>query len=259
MSGTKLSESRPSADGVPGGQQDMLQSKNLKAKAIRGSVWTMVGFGTNQLFRISSNLILSRLLVPEAFGVMSLVSVFLQGLQMCSNVGISPSIVQSKYGDNPAFLKTAWTIQIIRGTALWVASFLIAWPVSQIYDSSLLVLLPVVGVTAFISGFNSTAIYSLERHIRIGPRVSFDVLSQILSLTIMILWALFVQRSVWALVVGAISGATVKLILSFALFPTFLIGCIGTVMPLVHYSNLDDGYSLAHCARSSRCTAIDSC
>lgn len=219
-----MSSDLSNAGAVPrlrgGLRRDALNSENLKSKAVRGAYWTVLGFGANQLFRITSNLILCRLLVPEAFGLMSLVSVFLQGLKMCSDVGISPSIVQSEHGDNPAFLKTAWTIQVGRGFALWMGAIALAWPLSRVYDPSLLVLLPVVGITAFINGFNSTALYSLRRHIQVIPGVVFDVLSQVLSLTIMVLWAIFVQRDVWALVVGAIVGALVKLILSFVLFPT---------------------------------------
>jgi hypothetical protein len=61
------------------------------------------------------DLILTRLLFPEAFGLMALVQVFMGGLQMFSDLGVNMSIIQSKRGEDPDFLNTAWTFQILRG------------------------------------------------------------------------------------------------------------------------------------------------
>ncbi|HUU68204.1 MAG TPA: hypothetical protein VM186_01665, partial [Planctomycetota bacterium] len=38
----------------------------LRRKMIRGSLWTVGGYGFSQAFRLGSNLVLSRLLFPEA-------------------------------------------------------------------------------------------------------------------------------------------------------------------------------------------------
>ena len=77
------------------------QGSGLRARALRGSVLTVGGFGASQIFRLASNLILTRLLFPEAFGMMALIMVFLQGLAMFSDVGTGPAIMQSKRGDDP--------------------------------------------------------------------------------------------------------------------------------------------------------------
>lgn len=71
-----------------------------------------------QLIRLGSNLILTRLLFPEAFGLMALVQTFMTGLAMFSDIGIGPSIIQNRRGEDPDFLNTAWTIQIGRGVML---------------------------------------------------------------------------------------------------------------------------------------------
>src|SRR4051812_36532958 len=77
---------------------------SLKMRALRGSLWTILGYGGSQVLRLAGNVILTRLLFPEAFGQMVLVNVFLQGLHMFSDVGIGPSLIQSKRGDDPDFL-----------------------------------------------------------------------------------------------------------------------------------------------------------
>jgi len=46
---------------------------SVKQLAVRGAVWTIASYGLSQVLRLGSNLILTRLLVPEMFGLMSLV------------------------------------------------------------------------------------------------------------------------------------------------------------------------------------------
>lgn len=193
--------------------------ERLKSRAIRGSAWTVVGFGTNQVLRLCSNVILTRLLTPDDFGMMAIVSIFMQGLQMFSDVGIGPSIVQNERGDDPAFLNTAWTIQVVRGVVLWGVMLAIAWPIAVVYQKpQLFSLLIVVGSTSMIGGLTSTAMFSLERHVKIGPRVAFDVSSQVIALAFMITVA-WITHSVWALALGAVLWALVRLVLSHTLIP----------------------------------------
>src|SRR2546421_7848298 len=92
---------------------------SLKALVIKGSAWTIAGHGAGELIRLAKSLVLTRLLFPEAFGMMSLVGVVMYGLQMLSDVGLVQAIIRDKRGDDPDFLNTAWTMQVIRGAVLW--------------------------------------------------------------------------------------------------------------------------------------------
>ena len=66
-------------------------------------------------------MILTRILFPEAFGLMALVTVVLVASANFSDVGITPAILKDKRGHDPVFLNTAWTIQIGRGVILCLA------------------------------------------------------------------------------------------------------------------------------------------
>ncbi|TVQ19764.1 MAG: teichoic acid transporter [Leptolyngbya sp. DLM2.Bin15] len=192
---------------------------SLKARAIRGSMWTLGGYGANQVLRFASNLILTRLLFPEAFGLMSLVQIFLQGLEMFSDIGIKPSIIHDKRGDDPAFLNTAWTIQAGRGVGLWLLSCAIAFPASQFYREPMLTqLLPVVGLTALISGFTSTKLPTANRNLRLGFVTALELTAYVVGLVVMILCAWWYE-SVWALVVGGLVDSMVRMILSHVMLP----------------------------------------
>ena len=69
---------------------------------------------------------MTRLLVPEMFGLMSIVSVLIMGLSLFSDLGLRPSIIQSKRGRDERFLNTIWSFQIIRGFSIWGVSVLVA-------------------------------------------------------------------------------------------------------------------------------------
>lgn len=191
--------------------------KSLKQMAIRGSVWTILAQGAGQAMRLGSNLILTRLLFPEAFGLMALVSVILAGLQMFSDIGITPSIVQHKRGDDPRFLNTAWTISALRGMGLWIACCVLAYPAALFYDEpALLFVMPIAGLSTVVLGFQSTSLSTLNRHLALGVSNALNLASQFVSVTVMIVWA-YLWPSVWALVAGSLAGHALKLIVSHTL------------------------------------------
>lgn len=179
---------------------------SLKKRVFKSSIWSFGGYGANQVIRLGSNLVLTRLLFPEAFGLMSLVQVFMQGLEMFSDIGINPSIIQNERRD-PDFLNTAWTIQVIRGFFLWIGACILAWPAAQFYNEpTLMQLLPVVGLTTVIRGFRSTKIAVSNRKLHLAKPVLIELGSYILGVITMVSIA-FIYPSVWALVCGGIVGA----------------------------------------------------
>jgi O-antigen/teichoic acid export membrane protein len=191
--------------------------RSLNPAARRGGILTLVGYAASQLLRLIGNLVLWRLLHPEAFGLMAIVNVFLQGLHMFSDVGIGPSIIQNKRGDEPDYLNTAWTIQAVRGFLLFLAASAAAAPVALFYGQpALAALIPVVAFGSVLSGFNSTRLITSTRNIALGRLTVVDLCSQASGLIVMVGVA-YVYRTIWALVIGSTVTALVKLILSHTL------------------------------------------
>lgn len=176
---------------------------------VRGSLWTITGYGAGQVLRLVGNVVVSRFVLPESFGIMALVNVFLQALVMFSDMGIEPSIIQHRRGDEPRFRNTAWTLQVIRGGLLFVVASLLAWPVAWFYDEPrLITILPVAAIGAAIAGFNSTALFTVRRHLLLGRLNLLEITAQSVGLGAMLLFAWW-QPTVWALVVGSLVTALV--------------------------------------------------
>ena len=80
-----------------------------------------------QALRLGGNLIMARLLVPDMFGIMAISTTLSVVLHLLSDVGLRQNIIQSPRGDDPLFLNTAWTVQLLRGILLFAVTLLIAF------------------------------------------------------------------------------------------------------------------------------------
>lgn len=182
-------------------------------RAVRSGAYTLAGYVTLQALKLGGNVVLTRLLPREAFGLMAIVNTVLTGFGLFSDLGIGPSIVQNPRGDDPKFLNTAWTIQLFRGVTLFVLASIVAVPVAKYYElPDLAPLLSVSALMGLIGGLSSTKIETAERHLRLGRITLIDVTAQVVATIVMLVWA-WVSPSVWALVWGGLSGAVVSLIL----------------------------------------------
>ncbi len=198
----------------------------IGARALRGSLWTVGGLCASQLLRLASNIAITRLLAPEVYGLMGLVNVFMTGLVMFSDIGLGPSIIQSKRGEERDFLDTAWTLSVVRGLVLALAACALAWPVAWVYADAgaddpkwqLALVLPVAGLSGLIGGLCSTSVFSANRKLALGRLMLLELAAQVFGLVVMLAWAWW-RPTVWAMVGGNLASALAKTALSFVVLP----------------------------------------
>jgi O-antigen/teichoic acid export membrane protein len=198
---------------------------SLRVRAISAGLWTAGGYGLSLALRLGTNLLLTRLLVPEMFGVMAIAAMLAGMLMMLSDVGLNQNIVQSRHGDDAAFLDTAWTVQIARGIGLWLIALALAGlaqmaaahglvPAGSAYASPELP--AVIALSSFalvIAGFQATNIPAAERRFEQRRLAYLSILAQLGGLAVMIPVAL-IHRSVWALVAGGLVATLLTTVLS---------------------------------------------
>jgi O-antigen/teichoic acid export membrane protein len=182
-------------------------------------MWTLAGHGGVLLIRMGRSMIMTRLLFPEVYGLMTLVWAVLYGLQMFADTGIVTTIIRDPRGDDPSFLNTAFTTNVLRGLLLWVISCVIAYPLATFYHQPVLAqLLPATGLTALIHGFVSTAMYTRRRHMDFKRLTILDLSTETVTFVVLVIWAYFF-RDVWALVGGAVIGQLYLVIASHLYLP----------------------------------------
>lgn len=199
--------------------------KTLKQRVLRAGGWNIAGYGIGQAIRLGSNLLMARLLVPEMFGVMAIATMVTVVLSLLSDIGLRQNVVQSRRGDDPIFLDTAWVVQIARGIVLWFVALLLAialhlvglgkmLPAGSVYASAVLpAVIAVSSFSAVISGFQSTRIATADRRLDQKRLTQIALISQSSALLVMIVIAVM-SRSIWALVAGGLVASLITTALS---------------------------------------------
>jgi len=191
----------------------------IGSRVTRGAFLTLINFGGTSGLRLLSNLILTRLLFPEAFGLMALIQVVIAGATMFSDFGIREAIIQDKRGEEQAFIDTAWTLQIIRGFILGAIIYMAAGPISVFFDAPQLgQMLHFSAVIPVLQGFNSIGMHTANKQLLLGRLTLLALSSQILGLVAMVGLAYWLE-SVWALVYGTMITTLAHTVLSHVWLP----------------------------------------
>jgi O-antigen/teichoic acid export membrane protein len=176
----------------------------------RASVWTVVSTVGMSGLRLVSQMVLSYLLLPSHFGVIAIMRTFLTFVEMVSDMGIRGAVLYHEKGEERSFLGTAFSVQFLRGVAMWLLTCAIAWPAATFYhEPILLVLLPIAGLESVNNGLLSVRTYVDERRMRVGMPTILEVLALCVSILTTITWAA-IEPSVWALAAGPVVGGFVR-------------------------------------------------
>ncbi len=200
----------------------------LGARTIRAGGWSTAELLIAQALRLAGNLVMTRLLLPEAFGLMAMVSTLLAGLVLVSDLGIHRSVVQSPEGETPRFLRVCWVVQAVRGTVLaglvlgaalllWLLTPVLAAPDTVYADPRLPGLIALASVAMLMKGIESTNQFLAQRHMAMGRLTLVNITGQVAGLVGMV-GLVLISPTVWALLCGSLLGGAVRLVLTHLVF-----------------------------------------
>lgn len=205
--------------------QTLLGGGSLKGKILRNVGWLAIGFLCDLIVRLISSAILTRLLDPGAYGLISTVMVFMVFVTLLSDLGIKTIVTADERGDDPNFLSLLWTMQIIRGviSAVAVCLIAIAWqyalavhwiaPDSNYANPLLPQLMYLVSLGLVLMGFGSINEFRLVRHLEAGAISRMDIISRVFTSVVTVVLA-FIFRSVWAIALGIVLSYGMRAILT---------------------------------------------
>nr|WP_325248395.1 oligosaccharide flippase family protein [Amylibacter sp.] len=193
---------------------------SLGQRILKAGSWSLILVVGGRGLRLASNLIMTRILVPEAFGLMAMVGILIAGFGHFTDIGINRSIAREPDGDEEHFLHVAWVFKIIRGAtiglgvlltalALWLLAPAMA-PLGSVYaDPRLPLLITLSALTPIIMGFESTTYDLAARHLNMKYIALIEVGGQVLQIVAMVAFAAL-SPTVWALMAGMLTGAALK-------------------------------------------------
>jgi O-antigen/teichoic acid export membrane protein len=193
-----------------------MQPPSLLKAALTAATWTLAGHGSSQVLRLLGNLLLTRVLAPESFGVMAVATVISVAFVMFSDMGLRQVLVQSRRAHDPEFVNTVWTLQILQGVL--VASLMLlsaaglAWgqhagwvhPGSTYAHPDLPLLVAGLAFGSVLAGLESTRMASAEMDLQLRPVVMIELGSQAAGLATMCAAAL-AYPSIFVLLLGALA------------------------------------------------------
>ena len=203
---------------------------SLRSRMVRAAGWLVGGNISSQALRLISNLILTRLLMPESFGLVAAVNTLYFALVMFSDRGVWQSVVKSERGMQADFLGTAWTVQLLRGALLCIAVLLIAggfqlaggagyFQSGTVYaDPRLPPMIAVFSLCALLQGLESMKLACAQRELQVAYLARLEIFSQLFALAVTLGLAL-ATHSVWSLLVGTLAASGARTALSHGYLP----------------------------------------
>lgn len=188
-------------------------------KGLFGVGWSSLAQVVGLVIKIASTFILTRMLAPEAYGILGTALAVLTTLEWLSDLGIVPALIRHEKGGSREYLLTGWWMGITRGAGLSLFAAIAAYPLSQFYGQpELLGVLIILAIRPLLMALRSPAFPLLRRNLNYKS-ICVDEISMTLVGTVCSILMAFVFQSVWAIVLGTMAGAITSLILSYVLVP----------------------------------------
>lgn len=171
------------------------------------------------LLRLVSAVILTRILSPEAYGTIAIIMSFFFVITMLTDTGCQAFIIRHTRGLESVFLDAVWTIHVFRGLGSALIAVALAFPVAYfLARPELAILIGIASISLLIDGFVSLSLMTALRTNMVQRLSLLDVFVAAIQFVVAIAAALMLE-SVWALIIAIITASLVRTLGSYILFP----------------------------------------
>lgn len=181
-------------------------------------MWSFLEQGSSKAFAIIVQIVLARILEPEIFGIMAILLVVINVMDVIAQSGLGAALIQKESASDASFSTGFWlslALALAMYGLLWFLSPLIAQFYSQ---DDLSGYLRVAGLTIFLSSANSIFRSYLQRRMDFKTLFKSNVIAVIVSGALSITLALL-GFGIWALVFQVVSQGLVALVIMGFLVP----------------------------------------
>lgn len=192
---------------------------SLNRKVIRSGIWVSFATLSSVALNLVKGICLARLLNPEVFGLMSICSIVIRGLEIFSETGFGAALVHQKKENFEKARDTAFTLMVCRGLLLTGIAFFLASPIANFYDNPILnSLISAISIIFLLNSFQNMNSILLQRELNFKPLVIVEVITNFVGFLVSISLA-YIMRNVWALVLAQLITSGIGTVMSFVLVP----------------------------------------
>jgi O-antigen/teichoic acid export membrane protein len=181
-------------------------SYNLARKSVRGGMVTMTAQGVQFVLSLAGTIVLARLLTPDDYGLIGMVTVVVGFAEMFKDAGLSMATVQNERISHEQISTLFWLNVLI--SAFLGLCVLTGSPMVALFygKPELTAITAVLSLSFIISGLTIQHQALLRRNMQFGMLASIQIASRVISLISMITLACFGWKY-WALVGGTLANA----------------------------------------------------
>jgi len=196
-------------------------SENLASMSghmVRGSLWMVAMRWVLRLIGLTSTIILARLLSPADYGIVAMAMVIVGFLTVFTFTNFDLALIQRTDAER-AHYDTAWTLQIIQGAVLAATLFLVAPLGARYFDEPRVeVAIRVLALMPLFEGFANIGIVAFRKELDFAKEFRFNTYVRVINFFIIVGFALLL-RNYWALIIGTIAAAALRVVISFTMHP----------------------------------------
>lgn len=191
---------------------------NVNKEIAKGSIWMLLMRFSIKGLGLISTLILARILMPEDFGLIAMAMTFIAFIDLFQTIGVDMALIQNQQAGE-AHYNTAWTIKVILGALCGLVVVIFAPFTASFFDEPKLEsVLYVLSLGLFLYGFPNIGLVDFQKKMTFKYDFYYQVLTKLLSFFITI-GAALTLRNYWALIIGQLSGAVLRILLSYYIHP----------------------------------------
>lgn len=176
-----------------------MTENNLKNKTLSGLFWRFMERCGAQGVHFVVQIILARLLAPDLYGIVALVTVFTAILQIFVDSGMGNALIQKKDADDLDF-SSVFYFNILMCTVLYIGMFIAAPYIADFYeDGELTLVIRVMSLSLIISGLKNVQQAYVSRTMQFKRFFFSTLIGTIIAAVIGVAMA-YAGLGVWALV-----------------------------------------------------------
>ncbi len=187
-------------------------NKSLKSKAISGLVWKYAERIGAQGVSFVVSIILARLLMPEVYGTIALVTVFTSILSVFIDSGLGNAVIQKKEIDDLDY-STIFYFNVFMSIIIYLLLFIAAPFIAKFYNKEELTLLVrVISITVLIAGVKNIQQAYVARNM-IFKKFFFATLGGTIFSAVLGIALAYFGAGVWALVAQMLSNSFIDMVI----------------------------------------------
>lgn len=179
-----------------------------KNSVISNFIWRFAERCGAQIVTFIVSIVLARILAPEEYGTIALVTVFTTILQVFVDSGLGTALIQKKNADNLDF-SSVFYFNLFMCLILYLAMFLCAPYIARFYDDvSLIPIIRVISLTIVVSGVKGIQQAYVSRNM-LFKRFFFSTIGGTLFSAVLGIIMAYAHFGVWALVAQQLSNSVI--------------------------------------------------